>query len=457
MTGAETKKNEVLERSSAGYTICYSIVVILLFRRRFRIQRFRLMKEPQLEKLIMVILPTVATGTAFSLAYLFTESLGCLLENNLGRERGEIGRGAKEGRSEAKIVYYYSTITNNFALVASLIAACYDIVVSNNAFAMVFVVACFIRIWVVPFAGSIYTPEHIMKFDFSLNEMVQFLSFAIGSMLSLFMFASSTEVEEGDMIKFFKDKYPLRRLIKLFSFFLLIFSVVCSFLPRKLSKTSFGLKIKSWMSTRRSDELAKFYRHAVVWLLVILVGSVDIPFLYYSIKFNLNDDYFDWRNAKQMNMVCLLAWPMILVFNACFFFARPKGSATRETFLYLTILGHPTALVVGNFLIGNEQGTYHNIYPIPFFVFFLWLALKTRKHLANQGDRVISEHLNGYLLRMLSTMPPLLFLFAEGEANRRAKDGWSEATARAYLTFVCSSLRSLPRSSLCSSQESGAL
>jgi hypothetical protein len=73
-------------------------------------------------------MPTVATGTAFSLAYLFTESFGCLLENKNGHEM-----------------------------------SCYDIVLSNNAFAMVFVVATFIRIWVIPFATSIYTTENVVK------------------------------------------------------------------------------------------------------------------------------------------------------------------------------------------------------------------------------------------------------------------------------------------------------
>ena len=35
---------------------------------------------------------------------------------------GEIRRGAKDGRSVATIVYYYSTITNNLSIVASLFA-----------------------------------------------------------------------------------------------------------------------------------------------------------------------------------------------------------------------------------------------------------------------------------------------------------------------------------------------
>jgi hypothetical protein len=33
-----------------GYTIAYTVIVIHLFRRRYRIQRLRLLKEHQLER-----------------------------------------------------------------------------------------------------------------------------------------------------------------------------------------------------------------------------------------------------------------------------------------------------------------------------------------------------------------------------------------------------------------------
>ncbi|GMH54796.1 hypothetical protein TrRE_jg11537 [Triparma retinervis] len=378
-TAAEQKKLEHWSTSSMGYTVSYTIVVILLFRRRYRIQRMRLLKEHQLESLIMSTMPTVATGTAFSLAYLFTESFGCLLENGDGREM-----------------------------------ACYDVVLSNNAFAMVFVVATFIRIWVIPFATSIYTTENVVKFDFSLNEMMQFFTFFLGGILGLFMFASSTEIEDGSENSFFDNKYPLRRTIKLVSFSLLVVSVTVSFLPRKLSATSFGLTLKSMMSTRRSDELAKFYRYAVVWLALMVLCCTDIPLVFFAFQHWMYGDSASLNNVEEINMISLLAWPMLLVFNACYFFSRPKGGSTREKLLYLTTIIHPAMLVWANVLIDKKSGYVSNTLPIPFFACFLWLALKTRRHLANQGDRIISEHLNVYLLRILSTMPALLFLFAEG-------------------------------------------
>jgi hypothetical protein len=221
--------------------------------------------------------------------------------------------------------------------------------------------------------------------------MVQFFTFFLGGILGLFMFASSTEIEHGREKSFFKNKYPLRKVIKLFSFSLLVVSVIVSFLPRKVSVTSFGLRIKSMMCTRRSDELAKFYRYAVVLLTLTIVSCTDIPLILFALQHWMYGDSNSLNNTEEINMISLLAWPLILVFNACYFFSRPKGSSTREKTLYLTTIIHPAMLVWANYLIDKKSGVVSNMLPIPFFAGFLWLALKTRRHLANQGDRIISE------------------------------------------------------------------
>jgi len=71
---------------------------------------------------------------------------------------------------------------------------------------MVFVVLAFIRIWVVPFATSVYSMENVIRFNFEINEMIQFITFLLGGMLGLFMFASSTEIDIEDVESFWKNK-----------------------------------------------------------------------------------------------------------------------------------------------------------------------------------------------------------------------------------------------------------
>ena len=179
ITVGEFREGEGYATTSASYTIVYFVVVVLLFRRRYRIQRLRILDERGLANLISWTLPTVSCATLLSLTYLFTESLGCILEHS------------------------------------EIPSTCRDVVSSNNAFSMVFVVAGFLRIWVMPFAASIYTPAHIVQFDFSINEMFQFIAFVIGGMLGVFMFASSTEIAEDELDRFLRHKAPLRKTIKM--------------------------------------------------------------------------------------------------------------------------------------------------------------------------------------------------------------------------------------------------
>ena len=379
-TVAEYRLGSGLETSSTGYTTVYVLVVILLFRRRYRIQRLRLMSSSGLQVLIMTTLPLITFSTLLSLMYLFAESIGCLIEND-----------------------HYPI-------------ACYDITMSNNAFAMVFVVFGFLRIWVIPFSPSIYTPAHIAQFDFSLNEMMQFICFVFGSISGVFLFASSAELDdEKNVSKYFENKFQLRRTIKMFSFIMLVIAVGVSFLPLKLSGSYAGLKLKALLSTRSPMELGKVYRYISFTFCLMVLFCLDLPFLVYSARFYIdNDVMFLYRQAKELCLVALLAWPILLISVNLYFFSRPRGTSVLPKIVFGFLILHPLMLATGNLMLGDNEALLKHAVAGGIFVINFLPSCKSLQHFGSQSPTVISEHLQNYLLRVISVMAPVMFLFAEG-------------------------------------------
>ncbi len=367
---------------SIAYIAVYAVVLALLMRRRHRMKRNPYPEPKVLLTLTTYTLPIVTLSTSLSLSYLLFESTGCLLQFN------------------------DEPLT------------CKDIVYSNNAFAMVFSVIAFVRLWVIPFSPSVYTTDRIVRFDFSLNEMLQFLSFTIGGMIAVFLFASATEIPISEMDSFVKNKASLRNLLRFLSFGLLSFSIASSFLPKRLSDSTFGLTLKGALSTRLPNQLARVYRALFAFFSIVIVVSLDVPLLILAFNYPYDDNReqasFWYRNARQVSMVAQLGWPLLLLFNASFFLSRPKGSSTREKLLYLTFTFHSMALGVGNYVLERFDVAAKHTVIGPFFLAFLPLILWTRRHFASHSDAQISKHLHAYFTRVLSTLPPLIFLFAEG-------------------------------------------
>jgi len=218
---------------------------------------------------------------------------------------------------------------------------------------------------------------------------------------------------------------------------LLVTSVMISFTPHSFSRTYLASKLKAAFATRHPTELAKVYRFLFAGAALTILAALDGTFVAYASRLHqlgeplTPEDKYDKnyveRTAKQLYMVALAAWPLLIVFNAGVFFGRPRGSGVRESLLYLTLVAHSVLLTFGKFLMEERWAAWQNAVILPFFALLHHYAVKVRKHLAEHTDGEIQAHLHSYFIKTLTTLPPLIFLFAEGVGcSLRYNKSWCE-------------------------------
>ena len=84
----------------------------------------------------------------------------------------------------------------------------------------------------------------------------------------------------------------------------MVFSITVSFLPRKLSKTYLGLKLKALLSTRSPLELGKVYRYMTLIMALLVLSALDVPFLVFCVRFVIADRTLGEDPTKEEVRVC---------------------------------------------------------------------------------------------------------------------------------------------------------
>jgi len=191
-------------------------------------------------------------------------------------------------------------------------------------------------------------------------------------------------------------------------------------------------KLRSWMMTRNSNEVAPVLSFMIM-LSIVVLSLPTIVFLYWCA--NSVNSYYD---EEENNAIKTLMWflrfsrMIIVFFAATLFVSRPKGSKKVSNCFYAYSCFNMTVVAIGVSLRSDLFPTrqLYNAWALVAGLAFIFpFFQESRKLLAELTKNEISEHFEFTISAIFSVSGPIVYLVAETLGCLASSDNPAECSS----------------------------
>ncbi|GMH93456.1 hypothetical protein TrVE_jg494 [Triparma verrucosa] len=371
--------------------ILVPILALRMFRGKQKLGNPSKISVSKVKKVLYRSYPEAVAASALCMSYFIAESIGCIYREDT----------------------YYK---------------CTDVIASNSAFSILFVVGVIHKGFVEPF-GVISNDVGMMTLNIDFSKQMQVISGFFASTFCLFLYASADEVDDlktwydSERSRFFRSssfRYKLTGIA--------MSLVFIHFMTLPIGRNDdeggggssarawFALRAKAILGTTNPLEFAPAVRFS---LIVFSAGTFLIlaPFLYMVVR---------EKKKKASTYAGLVDSFWFLLFSSvCLFtMSRPRGSRKRAAFAYILLPAFTLSWSVGLVWLYTVDPEIQGVEPLRkagmvllicvlTVVFFPVHELAARYLIDFMGDEDIQKHLLSTFQLALSIFGPCIFLVSE--------------------------------------------